>query len=76
LPDSFKALDLKSLGFRFVLVINRHKKEWLEPLQNALSRAMKPVVSTWALPAISVAVLNHESAQEHGLILPPTGLEP
>jgi hypothetical protein len=73
LSESFKALDLQSLGFRFVLVINGHKQEWLPPLQSALSLALKPVVKTWALPAISVVVLNHELAQQHGLILPAAG---
>jgi hypothetical protein len=68
LPDAFKTLDLKARGFRFVLVINGHKQEWLEPLQNALVQALKPVVKTWALPATSVAVLNHELAVKHGLI--------
>lgn len=68
LPDSFKALDLQSLGFHFVLVINGHKEAWLVPLQEALSLAMKPVISTWALPPTSVVVLNHESAQKYGLI--------
>ncbi len=76
LPDSFKTLDLQTLGFRFVLVINGHKQEWLEALQNALSQALKPLVKTWALPAISVAVLNHELAQQHGLILPTAGAAP
>lgn len=76
LPASFKTLDLQTYGFRFVLVINGHKKEWLAPLQSALVQALKPVVKTWALPATSVAVLNHELAQQHGLILPPTGAAP
>jgi hypothetical protein len=76
LPAPFQTLDTQSLGFRFVLVINGHKQEWLDPLQSALSLALKPVVRTWALPATSVAVLNHELAQTHGLILPATGLEP
>lgn len=76
LPDAFKALDLKARGFRFVLVINGHKQEWLEPLQSALVQALKPVVKTWALPATSVAVLNHELAQQHGLILPAAGAAP
>jgi hypothetical protein len=70
LPDSFKTLDLQQSGFRFVLVINGHRDEWLEPLQSALSLALKSVVKTWALPPLSVAVLNHELAQKHGLILP------
>lgn len=68
LSDSFKKVDLQSLGFRFVLVINGHKAEWLAPLQDALSLALKPVIKTWALPPTSVVVLNHESAQQHGLI--------
>lgn len=70
LPEAFKKFDLKARGFRFVLVINGHKQEWLEPLQSALVQALKPVVKTWALPATSVAVLNHELAEKHGLILP------
>jgi hypothetical protein len=74
LSDSFKTLDLQALGFRFVLVVNGHKQEWLAPLQSALSLALKPVVKTWALPAISVAVLNHELAQQYGLILPVAGV--
>jgi hypothetical protein len=76
LPDAFKTLDLKAQGFRFVLVINGHKQEWLEPLQSALVQALKPVVKTWALPATSIAVLNHELAQQHGLILPAAGAAP
>lgn len=69
-PADFKAQDLRMQGFRFVLVINGHKEEWLEPLQSALSLALKPIVKTWTLPATSVAVLNHELAREYGLILP------
>lgn len=69
LPDSFKTLDLQLLEFRFVLVINGHKKEWLVPLQEALSLELKSVIKTWALKPTAVAVLNHESAQQHGLIL-------
>lgn len=76
LPDSFKTLDLQAQGFRFVLVINGHKQEWLAPLQSALVQALKPVVKTWALPATSVVVLNHELAQQYGLILSAAGAAP
>ncbi|MBS0601910.1 hypothetical protein [Plasticicumulans sp.] len=69
LPDTFKALDLQATGFRFVLVINGHQKDWLPPLQDALAMALKTVVKTWALPPMSVTVLNHESARQFGLIL-------
>lgn len=76
LPDRFNALDLQTQQFRFVLVINGHKREWLPPLQEALAKALKPVVKTWALPAMSVAVLNHEEAQRQGLILPAAETAP
>ena len=76
LPAAFKALDLQTQGFRFVLVISGNKQEWLEPIQSALAQALKPVVKTWALPATSVAVLNHELAQQYDLILPPAGAAP
>ncbi len=68
LPDAFKMLDLTAQGFRFVLVINGHKSEWLAPMQSALAQALKPVVKTWALPVTSVAVLNDEMAKKYGLI--------
>lgn len=70
LPASFQALDLQHTGFRFVLVINGHKEEWLPPVQEALSQALKPVVKTWALPPTSVAVMNHTQAQQYGLASP------
>ena len=75
LPEHFKKLNFKDSSFRFVLVINGHKDEWLPPLQDALSLALKPVVKTWALPPTSVMVLNHTGAQQHGLILPTISTE-
>lgn len=76
LPEKIKAVDLPKLGFRFILVINGHPKDWLPPLQEALSLALKPVVKTWALPPAAVVVMNHEMAQAHGLILPPASDPP
>lgn len=68
LPDSFKNLDLRLLEFRFILIINGSKLEWLPPLKEALSKALLPVIKTWALGPTSVAVLNHELAAKQGLI--------
>ncbi len=68
LPSAFRTLALNTADFGFVLVINGHKKDWLPPLQEALSKALKPIIKTWGLPANSVAVLNHELALEYGLI--------
>ncbi len=70
LPTPFQTLDLQQTGFRFVLVINGHKDEWLPPVQEALSLALKPVVKTWALPPTSVAVMNHTLAEKYGLVSP------
>lgn len=69
LPEAFSSCDLRTLSFRFVLVINGHPQAWLPPLQSALQQALKPVVKAWALPATAVVVLNHESARQHGLIM-------
>ena len=69
-PEPFQALDLQNASFRFVLVINGHKEDWLPPLQDALKKALRPVVKTWGLPPSSVVVLNHDLAQKYDLILP------
>jgi hypothetical protein len=73
LSEPFKALDLSVAGFRLVLVIKDHKKDWLPPLQEALSKALKSTVKTWALPATAVAVINDDLARSHGLILANAG---
>lgn len=72
LPAPFVALDLQQVGFRFVLIINGHKQEWLVPLQEALALALKPIIKTWALSSTSVTVLNHELAARHGLVTSAT----
>lgn len=76
LPEPFKKLDLKTASFRFVLIINGHKDEWLPPLQEKLSLALMPVVKSWDLPPSSVAVLNEIGAQREGLIRPTAGAAP
>lgn len=68
LPEGFKGLDLRTLDFRFVLVIKGHKDEWLMPLASALSLALKPVIKAWAIDPHSVIVLNDEMARRRGLI--------
>ena len=68
LPDAFQRLDLKTANFTFVLIIKEHKEAWLEPIQNALVKAMKGLVKAWNLPGASVAVLNEKGAIGKGLI--------
>lgn len=70
LPGDFKTLDLSQADAKFVLVINGHKDSWLQPLQEALSKALRATIKTWALSPTSVAVINDKLAQNYGLILP------
>ncbi|MDY6991664.1 MAG: hypothetical protein SVR94_03525 [Pseudomonadota bacterium] len=69
-PEQFKTLDLAIVNFRLVLVINRHRDEWLSPLKENLVKALRPILKTWAISAdTSVTVLNDDLARKHGLIL-------
>lgn len=68
LPETFQALDLKNVEFRFILVVKDHKFEWLSPLQEALTKALRPTIKTWALSANAVVVLNADLACQYGLI--------
>lgn len=70
LPQALKELDVKIANFRFVLVVKGVPEYHLAVLESTLALALKPVVKTWALPPISVAVLNDDMARKHGLILP------
>lgn len=69
LPALFKQLNHRATGFRFVWVIKGVPDFHLPVLQDALATAMRPVVKTWALPPVSVAVLNEAGAAKHGLIV-------
>jgi len=71
LPSLFKTLDLSAAEFRLVLIINGHRKEWLQPLQDAFRRALHSTSQTWALGPNAVVVINHEDAKRFGLISAP-----
>lgn len=71
LPDSFKNIDLATIDFRLVLVINGHKKDWLEPLQREIQKALQPMRKIWNLPSDFMIVLNHELAHKYQLISMP-----
>lgn len=68
LSADFKALDLKIIAFKCVLVIKGHKDAWLGPLKDALDKALKPLIKTMALGAMAVAVMNEVGAARYGLI--------
>jgi hypothetical protein len=68
LSANFKALTLATTRFKCILVINGHQEAWLPPLQEALVKALTPLVKTMALGPKSVAVMNEVIARQHGLI--------
>ena len=68
LPQAFTGLPLDRTVFRLVLVINGHKAEWLPPLQDALTQALRVTSRTWDLGAGSVVVMNDTLARQRGLI--------
>lgn len=68
IPDPFRHLTLSTLDARLILVINGHKQEWLPPLTDALSLALRATVNTWGLTTPAVMVLNDEMARRHNLI--------
>ncbi|HNB70324.1 MAG TPA: hypothetical protein PLS70_04255 [Acidobacteriota bacterium] len=72
LSQEFKDLDLATCEFRLILVINGHKKEWLPPLNDALTLSLHSTIKTWALGATSVMVLNEEMASKLGLTCTPS----
>ncbi len=73
LPQDFKTLDLSQTDAKFILVINGHQESWLPPLQEALKKALRATVKTWAFAPTSVAVVNDSLAQKYGLITPRRG---
>jgi len=68
LPTPFQEIDLERIDFCLILVIKGHKKDWLPPLQDELKKVLDSTVKTWKLSPTSVAVINHEVAQEQKLI--------
>ena len=68
LPQAFTGLPLDRTVIRLVLVINGHKAEWLPPLQDALTQALRVTSRTWDLGTGSVVVMNDTLARQRGLI--------
>ena len=68
LPSSFQKLDFSKADFKFILVIKKHREEWLPPVHEILRRALISTLKTWGVSTNNVAVLNEQMAIEHGLI--------
>ncbi|WP_017325525.1 hypothetical protein [Synechococcus sp. PCC 7336] len=68
LPQSFQNLAIDKADFRLTLIIKGHKEDWLQPLQDALRKALYPMVRTWDMSPNSVLVLNDTIARRYKLI--------
>ena len=51
-----------------MLVVNGHEDAWCPPLQDALAKALRATVKTWALKPTAVAVINEKTARAKGLV--------
>ncbi|MBK5964236.1 hypothetical protein CCR95_09090 [Thiocystis minor] len=71
LPRNFITLDLAKVSFRLILVVKGHQPDWCAPLQDALHKALLPLVRTMGLSPTAVAVINDEHARKWGLISAP-----
>jgi hypothetical protein len=69
LSQEFKQLDLTSVNFLLILVINNFQEAWLPPLQDALAKALRPTIKIWALSPPAVLVLNEDGAKRKNLII-------
>jgi hypothetical protein len=67
-PNTFRDLDAQKLDFRFLLVINEFKSEWLAPLRDALSPGLMAMCKTWKINPSNVIVYNDHMARTSRLI--------
>jgi hypothetical protein len=65
MPACFKMAGYSVLEMKLVLVINGHEIQWLPPIKDALQRELKRQTKIWRL---ELTVLNHELADEYGLL--------
>lgn len=65
LNQSFMNLDNSQINFKFILVINGHRTEWLMPLSDALKESLAYHNTIWKS---QVVVLNDELAKKYKLI--------
>lgn len=68
LPGEFRNLDLESCTVKCLLVIRNFRKEWIGPLQDALSKEMRSLVKTMGFSPTLITVINDEKARELNLI--------
>lgn len=63
------AIDLAKATFSLVLIIRKHRQEWLEPIKNRLNNDLRHFITLWRWGHHPVIVLNEEWARKRGLVL-------
>jgi hypothetical protein len=67
-PAAFMSADTEQLQVRILLIIKTTEERWLPDLRDALSKAMRPAIGTWALGLDSIVVLNEDGARQSGFV--------
>lgn len=67
-PEHFMRVDPGVLQVRILLIVKSAESRWLSDLQDALRKAMRPAIGTWALGPDSIVVLNEDGARQRGFV--------
>jgi len=65
ISENLRKIDMQIIKFKFILVINGHKEEWLVPIMYALKKVLKSYRKIWGTEVI---VLNENGAKRWNLI--------
>jgi hypothetical protein len=63
--EGFKTLDFSNVKFKFILVLNGHRIDWLPPLREALRRGLLYHQKIWKSELV---VLNDTHARDSGFV--------
>ncbi|KXB09250.1 hypothetical protein AKJ60_00585 [candidate division MSBL1 archaeon SCGC-AAA385M11] len=66
LPDVFKQKQNLKGPIMCILVVRNHKKEWLQPLQEALRKEMMGIKNVFVLQ--DIIVTNEQGARKYGFV--------
>ncbi|MBR1466063.1 MAG: hypothetical protein IJ607_06845 [Bacteroidaceae bacterium] len=67
-PEKIKNQNPQSLDYSIYLIVHGNKSEWMPPIQDALRNHLRHILRAWNISDVNVKALNHELAQEKGLI--------
>lgn len=69
LPQNIKNKNFRDVEYEFVLVIKKHKEEWLCPVSDQLKSYMRHTLKLWNVPDIRVKVMTEEMARKNRYVL-------